>query len=100
MAAQDIEIIDDIAIFNGDLKVIESDQQHVEHILTAKPGHFFEFATLGVGVDDNKLGNINQQVLKQQIRANLEADNYRVNKIEITGTIEDFQVEIAAERLK
>ena len=100
MAVQDIEIIDDIAIVGGDLKVIESDQQHVEHILTAKPGHFYQFPTLGVGVNDNKLGNISQQVLKQQIRTNLEADNYRVNKVEITGTIEDFQVQIAAERLK
>lgn len=97
---QDIEIIDDIAIVNGDLKIIPSDQQHIEHILKAKAGHFYQFPTLGVGVDDNLLGSISIQALKQQIKQNLEADNYRVNKVEILGEIDEFEVSIDAIRLK
>lgn len=97
---KDIEIIDDIVIVDGDLKIIESDQQHIEHILRANPGHFYQHPTLGIGVDDNKLGSINPQVLKQQIQQNLEADNYRINKIEILTNVDGFAASIDAERLK
>lgn len=96
----DIEVKDDIEIFNGDLKLAESDQQHVEHILRARPGQFYQFPTLGVGVDDKKLASINAQVFKQQIKQNLQADNFRVNKIDILGDIDNFTIDIAAERLK
>lgn len=97
---QDIEIIDDIAIVDGDLKLVDSDQQHIEHILRANPGHFYQWPTLGVGADQNKLASISPQVIKQQIKQNLESDNFRVNKVEVLGVIDDFTINIDAIRLK
>lgn len=97
---KDILINEDIGIKDGDLVVSESDAQHIEHILTAKPGHFYQFPTLGVGVVDNIKGNVNRQSLKQLIKRNLESDNDRIRKLEITGGIDQLIVSIDAIRLK
>ena len=97
---KDILINDDIAFKNGDLVVGESDAQHIEHILTAKPGHFYQFPTLGVGIVDEIKASVNKQALRQRIKQNLEADNYRINKIEIGGDIDQLITSIDATRLK
>lgn len=97
---KDILINDDIGIKDGDIVVGESDLQHIEHILTAKLGHFYQFPTLGVGVVDNIKGNVNRQALKQNIKRNLEADNYRIRKLEITGNIDEVITQIDAIRLR
>lgn len=100
MAVKDIEFIDDIAIKNGDLKIAESDQQHLEHIIKVLPGQFYQWPTIGVGIDTKKLGSITAQELKQQIKQNVEADNYRVNKLDVIGDVDKFSVSIDANRLK
>ena len=98
--AKDILINEDIEIKNGDLVVGESDAQHIEHILRAKPGHFYQYPTLGIGVEDNIKGNISKQALRQSIKQNLESDNYRVNKIDIAGNIDQLITSIDAIRIK
>lgn len=97
---KDILINDDIAFKNGDLVVGESDAQHIEHILRAKPGHFYQFPTLGVGVVDEIKGSISKQALRQKIKQNLESDNFRINKIEVSGDIDELITSIDAIRLK
>lgn len=97
---KDILINDDIGFKNGDLVVGESDQQHVEHIISIKPGQFYQFPTLGVGIADQVKGSINRQSLKQKIKVNLESDNYRINKIEVEGGIDELITSIDAVRLK
>ena len=97
---KDILINDDISTKDGDLVVGESDAQHIEHILTAKPGHFYQFPTLGVGVLDLIKGSIDRQSLEQKIKQNLEADNYRVNKVEAGGGIDELITSIDATRTK
>ena len=95
----DFIIKDDIEIKNGDLVVAFSDDQNIEFILRAKPGHFYQFPTLGVGVVDLIKGKIDRQTLKQAITTNLEADNYRINKIGIGGNIDELITSIDAEKL-
>lgn len=97
---KDILINDDISTKNGDLVVGESDAQHIEHILRAKPGQFYQFPTLGVGAEDGIKGSINRQADRQKIKQNLESDNYRVNKVKITGDIDSKITSIDAIRLK
>ncbi len=97
---KDILINDDIATKNGDLVVGKSDAQHIEHILTAKPGHFYQFPTLGVGVVDEINSSISKQAFKQRIKRNLEADNYRINKIEVGGGMDQLITSIDAIRIR
>lgn len=96
----DFIINDDIEIKNGDLVVAFSDDQNIEFILRAKPGHFYQFPTLGVGVVDLIKGSIDRQKLKQVITTNLESDNYRINKIEVGGNVDELITSIDAEKLR
>ena len=96
----DILVNDDIQIKDGDLVVGDSDGQNIEFILSAKPGQFYQFPTLGVGVVDEIKGTISPQALRIKIRSNLEADNYRVNRIDINGGIDDLITSIDAVKLR
>ena len=95
----DIIVKDDIEIKDGDLVIADSDAQNIEFIITAKPGQFYQFPTLGVGIIDEVKGSITKQALKIKIKNNLEADDYRVNKIEVKGGIDDLITTIDAVKL-
>ena len=96
----DILVNADIGIKNGDLSVGDSDGQNVEFIITAKPGQFYQFPTLGVGIVDEVKGNISKQALRIKVKNNLEADNYRVNRIDVRGGIDDLITSIDAVKLR
>jgi hypothetical protein len=87
----------DIEFLNGDLKVNESDAQHVDHIITTDKGQFRQFPLLGVGIGRLLNGTPNQIEVQQQIRLNLESDGYNVRQITIDNT-KGFDIDIDAER--
>ena len=95
----DIIVKDDIEIKNGDLVVSDSDGQNIEFIITAKPGQFYQFPTLGVGIVDEIKGSISKQALRLKIKNNLEADKYRVNRIDVRGGVDDLITSIDAVKL-
>lgn len=100
MAVTDILINNDIKITSdGDLDVGESDQQHIEHILRANPGQFYQFPTIGAGTNMLQHGNISEVDMRRIVKKNLEDDNYRVNKIELSGEIDQRKISIDATRL-
>jgi len=86
---------DDLVIIGGDLKVEESDQMHIEHIIRADKGHFRQHPLLGVGIRKNQNGTINPNQLKQDIKIQLIGDNYAVKQIVVT---DDFKVSVNALR--
>lgn len=96
----DFLINGDIRIKDGDLVVGDSDNQNIEFIITAKPGQFYQFPTLGVGIVDEVKGSISKQALRIKVKNNLEADNYRVNRINVTGGIDDLLTDIDATKLR
>ena len=49
----------DIKIFNGDLAVEPSDNQHIQDIFLANKGQFRQFPTIGIGIE-SKLCRISQ----------------------------------------
>tara|TARA_R100001244_G_scaffold129327_1_gene100698 strand:- start:1349 stop:1657 length:309 start_codon:yes stop_codon:yes gene_type:complete len=100
MAAQDWEFIDDMTIENGDFKIIESDQQHIEHILKAQKGHFYEHPTLGAGIDDLLNSSETNARINQIITENLEQDDFVVKDILISMIDNEKTVEIDAKRRK
>ena len=88
---------EDIIIENGDFKIYKSDQQHIQHILKANPGQFYQHPLVGLAVANYSGASLNPQALKQAIKTQLKADNYKPKVVEVT---EDFTVNIDAERLK
>lgn len=84
---QDILFDEDISIVNGDLGVGPSDQQHIEHILIAAAGQFYQFPTLGVNITKDLQGTSSGTQLKQRTTKNLVSDNYRVDRVNVEGNI-------------
>lgn len=98
MAAQDWEFEDDMTIEDGDFKIIESDQQHIQHIVQAKKGQYYEFPTLGAGADDLLNSSISKQRINQIITESLVQDDYVVKDIFITTDGDNTTIEIDAKR--
>lgn len=90
-------IIEDSIIENGDFKVYDSDQQHIQHILKANPGQYYQHALVGLGIANFRGASISPQRLKQLIKTQLKADDFIAKVIEVS---EDFIVNIDADRLK
>ena len=98
---KDLSIVDDDFEFaNGDFRVLDSDQQHVEHIIKADKGHFRQFPLIGVGIDKKQHGNLTVQALKQDIKLQLRSDNYAVRQVILDEVGQEFNISIDAKRIK
>lgn len=86
-----------LQIENGDFLVKASDQMHIQHILRAYPGQYYQNPLVGLGVRDFQGATVNPQRLKQSIKTQLKADNLITKVIEISP---EFIVNIDAQRLK
>jgi len=86
MISQDLIFTDDIEIGATDLVVGDSDDQHVEHILHANPGQFYQYPDIGYGVYSRLNGSINVQTEQKLIKQAIENDNY---SMPISGIIID-----------
>ena len=93
---KDIKFTEDLVILNGDFQIFESDETHIENILKANKGFFFETPLIGVGIITALKGSKSGQELKQDIRRQLVLDNFVVQKIELT----EAGININAQRIK
>ena len=87
----------DIKIFNGDLAVEPSDNQHIQDIFLANKGQFRQFPTIGIGIESKLNGSTNIQFLRKQIRENLKFDNMTITKLNIDGAL---NIDLRAKRTK
>ena len=55
---------DDITINNGDFVIRASDQQHIENILKASPGNYYQYPLIGLGSLDLISASINPSEVK------------------------------------
>ncbi|SDC52482.1 hypothetical protein [Williamwhitmania taraxaci] len=77
----------DLLIGNGSLLVGDSNEQHVDAIISASKGEFKEFPALGVGVVNYlKKQSVSLESIKREITVNLKADGYKANGFSITST--------------
>ena len=88
---------EDITIQNGDFVVSKSDQQHIENILKASPGNYYQHPLIGLGSTDLISASINPSEVKKRIKLQLKADNYRPIAVKVS---DDFKIYIDAVRLR
>lgn len=100
MAIKDIIIDDnfDLIIENGDFKVSESDQQHIQLICITAIGSFKNAPLMGVGIEQYISSSGQSESLKRAISVQLAADGYKVNEILTKGFNESFEYSIDAIR--
>jgi len=94
----DILLTDDeeLQFLGGDFLVGVSDQQHIQHILKAKKGQYYQSPLIGLGIVDFTNGDLDRDLIRQQIRTQLKSDNYLPTEVFIT---EDFEIFIDADVL-
>lgn len=73
-------------IRKGDFRIVRSEEQHIEDILVAAPGHWRQFPIQGVDLPRRlKMRRTQAEVneLRKAIRIQLEYDNWRVNSLDL-----------------
>lgn len=93
---KDISFDEDIVISNGDFLLFNSEEIHIENILKANKGYFFETPLIGYGIINGLNGSKSTQEQKQDIRRQLTLDNYNVQLVQVDGS----NISINAKRLK
>lgn len=93
---QTIDILDnengDLLIRNGDIVLGDGGQQHIQDILMAQKGHYSQSPAVGVGIESWLKGN--SDLLRREIRLQLENDGFNVKQI----IINNGEINIDAER--
>lgn len=87
---------EELQFLSGDFLFGVSDQQHVQHILKANKGHYYQYPLIGLGSADLINGDIDRDFLRQQIKLQLKSDKYQPLSVDID---EDFNIFINAEPL-
>jgi len=96
--ADDIITVDGQAVIQGgDFLVDPSDQQHIEHIIKAKPGQYYQHPLLGYGIIDQVSSSQDPYKIKQDIKLQLKADNYRPTQVIVSP---QYEISIDAQRIK
>jgi len=71
----------DVVIYNNDLVLVESDDQHIADTINAAPGWWKENPSDGVGVMKYFKGRNVQQELARSIQINLKSDGYNARPV-------------------
>lgn len=80
---------------DGDFNVGFSDEQHIEHVLMAQPGHFKNAPLLGVRMIDYINSSLSPRTvaeLERKIALNLEADGAKNIVVKIDSTTKNFTI--------
>lgn len=85
--AKDIKLTDslDLDIVNGDFKISESDQTHIILLMKTYQGSWKQFPLVGLGIDYYIASSGSRNLLKRAMTVQMEADDYKVNEIIVTG---------------
>ena len=89
--------IEEMQFQGGDFLIKLSDQQHIQHILKASKGQYYQHPLTGLGIDNFKGSSLNPQFLQQEIKTQLKADNIQPKVVDVKP---DFTVNIDAVRIK
>ena len=73
----------DLLIEQGDWLIADSDQQHIQLLLTSMPAEWKENPETGVGLTVSQHGAIDGFV-KRTIAVQLEADGFKLDNLQIT----------------
>jgi hypothetical protein len=88
----------DLAITaSGDFATGFSDGMHLTHILEAYPGWYRESVLTGMGIKDYLHSAGMAAVIKRNAQLQIEADNYKINRISVKG---DTELAFDAERIR
>ena len=81
----DFIIREDLQIKDGDLLLLESEQDHINDIVIQNRGEQKQFPLLGVGALNFMSGSESLDQIRKQITLHLESDNFKVDEVTKQG---------------
>lgn len=81
---------------NGDFLTGYSDDQHIQHHMTANPGNYLQHPFLGIGLTKEKNGPVNRGLIASAIRKSLVEDGFNVREIRVEGNFDNLEIEVNA----
>ena len=103
MKANDLKLDEDGDLYidpnTGDLKIDLSDKQHIKDIINSNTGWWKQFPLVGVGVQYYLNSSGLDQQLEREIKVQLTADGYSVERPRVIRTPDSFTIEPNADRL-
>ena len=96
--AQDIlmDINNNLVFNDGDFVVNTSDDMHIQHILTALPGQYYQSPLVGVGIRDLQNAPFDRVNIVRTIREQLQSDGFNIRQIQVNKAIDDLELDIDA----
>lgn len=87
----------EIQFLNGDFFVDKADNQHIQTMLQAQKGQFYESPLVGIGIANYLNGPFDRTILSKEIREQLQADGFNVKQIRIDKNVDELLLDIDAE---
>ncbi len=91
-----IDTNNDIQFLNGDFFVGDSGDQHIQNILQANKGQYYESPLVGVGLINYKGSPFTRPELKREIREQLLDDQRNIKVLTLGNSLDQINLEIDA----
>lgn len=86
----------EIQFLNGDFFVGDSGDQHIQTIIQANKGQFYESPLVGVGISSKINGPFDRANLSREVREQLQADGFNIKRLEISKNVDEIIFDIDA----
>jgi len=87
----------DLIIENGDFAAKQSDDQHIQAMLQASKGQFYENPLFGYGITTKLNSPVRRSVEKRSIRQEAKNDNYNITYLTVS---DELEITIDADKIK
>lgn len=85
----------DLEIENGDFVIGQSDQQHVQSIVTMHQGEMKEWPLVGFGAEKYlKQTTLNKMKFLRDLKVQLANDNYANAQVKIDNTLKNLEIDL------
>jgi len=85
---------------DGDFKIEDSSNQEIQLLIKAQKGQFYQWPTTGFGIDSYRNASVNKDIIKSDLKQELQNDNFTVEEIVVGGDIDQLLISVTAERNK
>jgi hypothetical protein len=91
----------DLHTQNGDFQVADSDNVHIQHILTSHKGHYRQHPLCGAAISQSQnasLSSVELATYKKRIELQLRLDGYTLTELTCSGELNELSIQVNAHR--
>lgn len=100
MDVHDIDLFDPFDDFTGDFSIVDSNILNQFTLITASPGHFYQWPTLGADIRSAINAPVELQFFRARVIAEFGKDGYELTVYDFEGSPDGFTVDIDAIKIR